>query len=332
MNHKDIRDPKTAQRAKTFAYWLILSLSVLIAVILLFLDDKSSLNIKLSAVGASLLGAAVFGALVALLFNRESDFHFETSLRSILQEHLIDWINSTKSISRLHVPSTEYPPTESFDPNFMLDLMDDLSISSKLWVRGSSGKWVGPYINYCRTPPMQTKVIILDPSDNSAISQRAADRKRTEKNAKRTIDELVEELRHEIRMAVVSLYEARHRSKIEIFLSGSTSSTVGIDLTDTAVYVGLHVTGPAPAARNPISYRYENDSLAYANYSVELARQSDIARFTIKFDHTSGHDDLMESLKTIGMNNITTAQINALKKQANTFQENFFNNMKNAVR
>jgi len=332
MNHKDIRDPKTAQRAKTFAYWLILSLSVLIAVILFFLDHESSVRIKLSAVGASLLGAAVFGALVALLFNRESDFHFEASLRSILQEQLLDWINSTKSTSRLHVPSAEYAPTENFDSAFMLDLMDDISVSSKFWLRGSTGKWIGPYLNYCRKPPVETKVLILDPSDDSAIRQRAADRMRTEKNANRTINELIQELRHEIRMAVVSMYDARHRSKIEIFLSGSTSSTVGIDLTDKAVYVGLHITGPGSSARNPISYRYENDSLAYSNYSVELVRQSCLARFTINFDHNSKRVDLMKAFKTIGMNNIKIEEIDRLREEANKFQEKFFNNMKSATR
>lgn len=332
MNHKGIRDPMTAQRAKTLAYWLIISISVLIAVILFFLDHESSVDVKLSAVGASLLGAAVFGALVALLFNRESDFHFEASLRSILQEHLLDWINSTKSTSRLHVPSSEYAPTENFDPAFMLDLMDDISVSSKFWLRGSTGKWIGPYLNYCRKPPVETKVLILDPSDELAIRQRAADRKRTEKNANRTIKELIQELRHEIKMGIVSIYDARHRSKIEIILSGSTSSTVGIDLTDKAVYVGLHITGPGPSARNPISYRYEKDSLAYLNYSVELVRQSDLARYTIKFNHNSTHVDLIESFKTIGMNDIEIEEIEQLRKEANKFQEQFFNNMKNATR
>ena len=318
---------KTAQRTKKYAYWVILLSCIIIGGILLFIDQGSSLVMKLSAIGASLLSAVIFGALVLLIFDREADFHLTLSLRSIFKEHLLDMVRST---SRLHVPSSEYPPTDYFDPAFMLDLMDDLSGSSIFLYRGSSGKWVAPYINYCTTPPIATKAIILDPTDSASIRQRAADHMRTKKNASRTIDELVKELQNEISMALVSLYDARHRSKIEIFLSGSTASPVGINLTDESVYVGLQVTGPGPAVRNPMSYRYENDSLAYQNYYVELARQSDIARAKIKFDHQSTHSDLIKAFETISMNGITADQINALREEAKAFQVEFFTNMQGA--
>lgn len=327
MNQKGSSDPKDTRRTKTFAYWVILLLCIIIGGILLSIDQESSLVMKLSAIGASLLSAVIFGALVLLIFSREADFHLMLSLRSIFEEYLLYMVRST---SRLHVPSTEYPPTDKFDPAFMLDLMKDLSKSSKFWYRGTSGKWIAPYINYCRKPIMEIKAIILDPTKESAISQRAADRKQTEKNANRTINELAEEIKHEIGMAVVSLYDARHKSKIEIFLSESTASTVsGIDLTDEAVYVGLHLTGPA--ARNPTSYRYEKDSLAYQNYSIELGRQSDIAHVTITFDHNSKIDHLMEAFKTLGMDHIKTDhQIKDLQNEAKEFQKNFFTNMEAA--
>lgn len=326
MDQKGSSDPKDTRRTKTFAYWLIIALSVIAAGILLFLGRESSVRTILSAAGASLLGATFFSALLPL-FNRESDRHLEALLRSIFREYLLDMV---RSVSRLHVPSAEYPPTDSFDPAFMLDLMADLSRSSKFWYRGTSGKWVAPYINYCRKPIMEIKAIILDPTKQSAISQRAADRKQTEKNANRTINELAEEIKHEISMAVVSLYDARHKSRIEIFLSESTASTVsGIDLTDEAVYVGLHLTGRA--AKNPTSYRYEKDSLAYQNYSIELGRQSDIARITITFDHNSKIHDLMKAFKTLGMDDIKTdQQIKDLRNEAKELQKNFFTNMEAA--
>jgi len=327
MNHKSPSESKTTQRSKTYAYWLIIALSVIAAGILLFFGHESSIRTILSAAGASLLGATVFSALLPL-FNRESDRHLEASLRLIFKEHLLDRDKSTI----YHIPSKEYPPTDNFDPDFMLDLMDDLSGSSILLYRGSSGKWVAPYINYCENSSQEIKVIILDPDDNSAIYQCAADRKRTKKNAKRNIDDLAKELQHEISMAFVSLYDARHRSKIEIFLSGSTASPVGIDLTDEAVYVGLQVTGHGPAARNPMSYRYEKASLAYKSYYVELIRQSRIARATIMFDCNSNKDNLMEAFKTIRMDNIIDDQINELRQEAKEFQEKFFTNMNNAAR
>jgi hypothetical protein len=329
MNYKNLGELRTAQRIRDYAYWLILLVGIIIGGILLFIDRDSSLAIKLSAIGASLVSAVIFGTLVLLIFSREADFHLMLSLRLIFKEYLLDMV---QSISRLHVPSTEYPPTDEFDPDFMLDLMDDLSGSSVFLYRGSSGKWIAPYINYCGKPPQEIKVIVLDPDDDLAVHQRAADRMRTKKNAHRHIDELVRELRHEICMAFVSLYDARHRSTIEVFLLGSAASPVGIDLTDKAVYVGLQVTGQGPAARNPMSYRYEKDSLAYQNYYVELIRQSRIARVTIKFDCNSNGDDLARAFKTIGMDNITDDQIDILRKDAKEFEQRFVTNMRSAAR
>jgi hypothetical protein len=211
--------------------------------------------------------------------------------------------------------------------------MKDLSDSKTFWYRGSSGTWVAPYLKYNNKNLLATKVIILDPKDDSAINLRAADRMRIKKNANRDI--LAKELRQEINMAVVSLFDARTLSPIKIFLSGSVASPVGINITEKSVYVGLQFAGRGPATRIPQSYRYENDSLAYQSYRVELERQSSVAREAGKifefYPNQGEEKDLKNTLEIISGIVIEEDEIKKLRYEAKTFQAKFFENMKDAA-
>ena len=323
-------EDKVAGRAFTYAFWLMTTLSFVIGIVLLALDHKSPLRLKLSTVGAGVVSAALFGAFVTLFVNRESKSVLESSLRSLFEEQREGILELLSTASKAHLPAKEYLPTEFFDPDFMTDLIRDLQVSSTFQFRGSSGKWVAPYINYCRKTFTEVDVLMLNPQNARALRQRASDRLLIPKNAGRSIEEIVDELRREVSRTIVALFDLRYNCKICLSLDSTLVSVVRVERTDDAAYVGLYHASPGRSAVNPTTYRYVRGSVAYETYSLELARQFEFAERRISFDRSHDDSDLVKTFKGLGMGKTDTNDITALRLEAKAFEDKFISNMTKA--
>jgi hypothetical protein len=318
-----------ATRVVTYAFWLMTTVSFALGLGLLALDHTSTLRMKLASVGAGVVSAALFGAFVTLFVNRESKSLLESTLGSLFAEQRDAIFNLLSAASKVHLPAREYPPTESFDPDFMTDLMQDLQVSSTFQFRGSSGKWVAPYINYCRKTFTEVNVLMLDPQNMRALRQRAADRLLIPKNTRRTMDEVVDEIRREVLRTVVALFDLRDMCKVRLSLDSTLVSVVRIERTDDAIYVGLYHASPGRAAVNPTTYRFVRGSITCETYSLELARQLEFAEKRITFDRSHDDADLVRTFKSIGIT-IGMDEIAELRLEAKAFEDAFFGNMAKA--
>ncbi|MET8277964.1 hypothetical protein [Micromonospora sp. NPDC005174] len=303
------------------------TLSAVIGLGLLMVDDKSSLQLKLSTVGGGILSAALFGAFVTLFINRESKHVMESSLQSLFEQQQKDVLDLVSTTSKVHLPAKEYPPTGSFDEVFTTDLINDMRVSSSFQFRGSSAKWVAPYVNYCRKSFAEIQVLMLNPVNTAALRQRAADRLLIPSNTGRTLDAVVEELRNEVTRTIVALFDLRHTSKVCVSLDGTLVSVVRLERTDDAIYVALYHARPGSSAVNPTTYRYVRGAIAFETYSLEVARQLEIAQQRVTFERGQDDADLVKIFKGLGLDEIGGTEIAALRMQAKNFEKRFFANM-----
>lgn len=317
---------KLASRLASYAFWLMTVLGAALGVALLVQDHHSPLYLKLSAVGAGLLSAVVFSAFVTIFVNRESKLVLSTELRILFAEQSKVLMDSLNSTSR-HLPTNEYPPTDQFDSAFMQDFIRDLQQSSGMHFRGSTAKWVAPYANYCRKAFSDIQVLMLDPSNATAIRRRAADRHLIRANAGKSLYEIEEETRHEACRTLVALFDLRVTGKVRVALDGTLVSVVRLERTDEAIYVALYHASTGHSTVNPTTYRYARNSLAFHTYSLELSRQLEIAPRQFLFERDQTDADLQAVFAYIGMAHIGSAEIDTLRAEAKVFEKRFFANM-----
>jgi hypothetical protein len=317
---------KFASRVVTYAFWLMTTVSFALGIGLIALDHTTPLRMKLASVGAGIVSAALFGAFVTLFVNRESKSLLESSLGVLFEEQREALLNLLSASSKVHLPAREYAPTESFDRDFMVDLMRDLQVSSTFQFRGSSGKWVAPYINYCRKTFTEVNVLMLDPRNTKALRQRAADRLLIPKNSQRTISEVTEEIRREVIRTIVALFDLRDTCKVRLSLDSTLVSVVRIERADDAIYVGLYHASPGRSTVNPTTYRYIRGSMTYETYSLELARQLEFAEKSIVFDQSHDDSNLIETFKSLGIT-IRMNEIAQLRLEAKAFEDSLFASM-----
>ena len=312
----------------TYAFWLMTVLSCALGLGLLAQDHESSLRLKMSTVGAGVLSAALFSAFVTLFINRESKAVLKASLEDLFEDQHTALLELVTSTARLHLPTNEYPPTDGFDRAFMADLMEDIRTSSTIEFRGSTAKWIAPYVNLGRRALTEVSVLMINPLNANAVNQRAADRLLLTSHARRTLEEVAEEIRQEIARTVVAMFDVRHKCKIGIRLSSTQISVVRLERFDDAIYVALYHAQHGRAAVNPTTYRYARGSLPYETHSLELARQLQAADIHLEFDLTQDDNYLISSLQTLGYIDCNVENIARYRKEAATFQGSFFGKMK----
>ncbi|MBO7936734.1 MULTISPECIES: hypothetical protein [Streptomyces] len=321
-------DTRTARRIVTYAFWLMTTLSFVAGLALLLLDKEASVEQKLSSIGSGIVSAALFAAFVTLFVNRESNYFLRHSLTELFREQRDATVAELTRISEMHMPTREYPPTDHFDSSFMSDLMKDFKKSSEIQFRGSTGKWIAPYVNYCSKAFTEVHVLMLDPSNIRSLRRRAADRMLIPSASERTIDEIVEELRNEIARTLIALFDLRNKCKVCVSLDGTLLSVVRLERTDEAVYVALYHANPGRSTVNPTTYRYSHLSLAYQTYSLELSRQLETAERRVTFDHRDNESDLMSALDDVGLGHIDSGEVARLRLSAKEFERRFFVNMR----
>jgi hypothetical protein len=318
---------RTAGRALTYAFWLMITLSAVIGLVLLAVDEQSSFRLKLSTVGGGILSAALFGAFVTLFVNKESKHVLKSSLSTLFAQQREEMLELIGTNARIHLPTREYAPTAFFDAVFMTDLINDMRASATFQFRGSSAKWLAPYVNYCHKSFSDINVLMLDPMNVRALRQRAADRLLIPANAGRSLDDIVNELRTEVTRTIVALFDLRNTAKVSLSLDGNLVSVVRIERTDDAVYVALYHGSPGRPSVNPKTYRYARGSIAFETYSLEVARQLEIAERRIVFDRGQDDADLIKILERLGLDQIGPDEIAAWRLEAKAFEKRFFADM-----
>lgn len=239
-----------------------------------------------------------------------------------LKQSLEGWVPTQLHLPRSprrYAPTNTYKGTPKFDPAFNHGLMRDLACSRSYIFRGISAKYVPGRVKL-RGPGLDVvRVMLLDLNADEAIRLRALDRSHNPKYAGKNPDELQAELRHEIVVSLVSLFEVRNICTVDVACI-ATTAVDRVELFDDALYVSLY-HGPRSDGF-PETLRYSSDSVAYGQHRLDCARVFDLTERRFQFRAEHAISDLPELFHTAGIA-VDGSLIDSYCEEANSFTTNF---------
>ncbi|WP_330330415.1 hypothetical protein OHS33_12210 [Streptomyces sp. NBC_00536] len=231
---------------------------------------------KLSDLGVSLVGSAVFAVVFALLSDRENRSLIRSEISLNFLEHSRSMLREWQSDNGLYLPDATYPATDGFDRAFNTALMEAFERSSSFYFRGTSAKYLPARIKASRRCPSSVKVFIPGPTAAAAVRTRVADRLKNPKYAASNAGELFDALLEEMISSFVGLYDCRAYCSVDVAFSPDTSVT-RVELTDSRVFVSWFHAPDADRRPFPLTVAFRPGSFAYQVHRLDLVRRHDIA-------------------------------------------------------
>jgi hypothetical protein len=312
------------RRPYRYAVALVLACASLISLVLLYLDRHVPVKDKLTEIGTGLVASIIFAVIYTVFANREFSELIKAEITGQLTDHMSGILREIKQLNELFLPTDQYPATRAFDPRFNRDITADMCHSSTYLFRGTSAKYVPGRLRRPDHRLELAQVILLDPRDRSAIEARAADRRRRPEHEGKARNEIEQEMRDEILLALVALFDCREQCDIEIGFSTATSS-VRIELFDRAIYTSLYRSTESLRNSHPETARFGRDSQPYLIFKDECRRQMELATSRRRFTTRDTDADLIDFASSLGFAGVGQTEINDEREKYRAFIRPFIN-------
>jgi len=270
-----------------YAFALACVVSVGLGVFLVTRDKTLKSDQVLSAIGLELIASVIFSIIFALLSSRVRD--------RILYDALVEHANtmSAQVLERLansdsHIPIARYRAGNSYDADFNRAITASLNGSYLYAFRGTSAKYVPSRLKAVHGRPEELRVVMIDPTSTLALRRRAADRQRHPEERSRSVDVLANELKDEILMAVVALFDIREICNLDIAYTAETAVT-RLELFDDSVFITWYQERHSTEAKFPETLQFRAGSFLYEIQRLDIIRRFDIAEKKVSFN--SSHDE-----------------------------------------
>jgi hypothetical protein len=129
---------------------------------------------------------------------------------------------------------------------------------------------------------------MLNPADDPVIRARAADRSRQSPFRTASLEQLIADVRDEILMSLVALFDVRDLCPVDIRLLNDPVIT-RMELFDKSVYLSWYQGPDSPEQPYPETVRFDSDSFMYQVERLATAKQFEDSRKVTHFD--PGHTD-----------------------------------------
>jgi len=292
-----------------YAFALACAVAGIIALSLIYQDKNLTREELLAAIGLNLLASIVFAVVFVLLSERVRERNLRDSLSdqfAVLSAGLRADLMSTATT---YLPSKVYQPTSTFADSFNRDVTESLAATRLYAFRGTSAKYVPARIKLCRQHPQQVRVVTLDPSSERALRRRAGDRNIQESLRNRPIADLISDIRDEIYMSLVALFDVRDACPIEILLVDEPLIT-RIEMFDDSVFVSWYHGPNSSALPFPETLRFPVGSFIYEVERLGIFRKFELAPTNARrFDATQTDADLCAYLTHLSGSTVTQAQL-----------------------
>jgi hypothetical protein len=315
------------RRFYRYAIALVLACASIIALVLLYVDRSVSVKDKATQIGSGLAASIIFAVIYTILANKEFSELIRSEISTQLASHINDTLHQIMQLNQLYLPTNQYPAGREFDVRFNSDLTRDLSSSSYYFFRGTSAKYVPARLRQCDHRLQLAQVMLLDPRDGNAIEARAKDRRKRPEHGGKALLAIEHEMRSEILLALVALFDCRETCEIELGFS-ATSSPVRVEIFDDAIYTSFYRSAESQRNTHPETVRFSKDSQTYQIFQEECRRQ---LQFASPRRHFTAHDsdqDLCNFAATLGFADVGADE---LAKQRALYQE-FITPFSNALR
>jgi hypothetical protein len=301
-----------------YSVGLVLALGAILAIILSFADSAESTANKLTQIGTGLAASIIFAFIYTLFANREFKELIRVEIAEQLRDHLNDTLGQIGHLNELFLPTDQYPAAQEFEERFNKNLTEDLCDSSSYIFRGTSAKYVPARISECNHDLQDVRVLLLDPTDLDTMDARARDRQLRPENTGKTRLRIEEDIRNEILLALVALFDCRGICDIQVGFTTSTSP-VRIEIFDHAIYTSLYRTRESPRSNHPAAVRFADNSQTYQIFHEELRRQFQLSSAQKTFQARDGDEDLCEYLASLGYTEVGAVELDAQRQAYRAF-------------
>jgi hypothetical protein len=296
-----------------YALALTLAVAAIAALILSFADRKVSTGDKLTQIGTGLAASVIFALIYTLLANREYTELIRTEITDQLNNNRKETLKEIRHLNVLFLPTDQYPASKDFDLRFNKDLNRDLCSSSFYYFRGTSAKYIPARLEACTHNLEKVQVILLELTNPAAMDARARDRQRRPGDGGHTSSEI----RDEILLGLVALFDCRKESDIEIGFTKITSP-LRVEIFGDAIYRSPYRTPESQRNIHPETARFSNASQTYHIDREEFRRQFDLSS-PHRFRSHDTDKDLCDFITTLGFPGIGIAELEVQRQAYKEF-------------
>ncbi|PRY46603.1 hypothetical protein [Umezawaea tangerina] len=299
-----------------YAFGLACSIASLVSIILIGFDDKLTWRVFASSAGLNLLASIIFAIIFTVLSTKVQERNMLTSIQ-VEFSHLTDKMQrSLQATSALYLPSKVYESSNAPLQSFNHDLRKSLQGTSFYGFRGASAKFVRERIEKSSSKPQLVRIVIIDPSKESIVRRRAADRQQ-HPFGNSAIDVAMSDLRDEIYMSLVALFDIRHLCSIEVVLGEDTAVT-RLEIFDDVAYISWYQAPGSEPQPFPETMRFEQGSFLYQSERMQLARRFE-GNNVIRFRGSDTDDVISTFLTELSKTTIDENRLGELRKKYQNF-------------
>lgn len=292
---------KQNARARRYpiAVYIIFALLGIILIIIPVLGNQETIFAAMLSMGTDFVGVALIFFVLRLFLLDEKD-NIEESLEEIKSDFTSNITGELNKYYSINTPDKIYHSSQSFRKEFNLDLTSDFSKSSFYLFRGVSAKYVPVRILGTQNTLSFVKVIMLNPNNDRIINLRAKDRTLNPKYIGKSIPQLANEIKEEIFITIIGLYECRHVCPIEILYDNSGTSVFRLEIFEQHTYISLYHTDDSLSNSFPETIRYSKGTLFHQIYRMDSFRLFDISQNKLAINNATSEKDLYDHLKELG--------------------------------
>jgi hypothetical protein len=221
-----------------------------------------------------------------------------------------------------HIPIATYRAGNTYDPDFNRAITASLNRSHLYAFRGTSAKYVPSRLRAVHNRPEELRVVMIDPTSTLALRRRAADRQRHPDERSRSVDALADELKEEILMAVVALFDIREICNIDIAYTAETAVT-RLELFDDSVFITWYHEQHSTEVKFPETLQFRAGSFLYEIQRLDMIRRFDIAEKKVSFNPSHDERYLVGHLATLSGSAISSDDITRWREMYVRFSEPF---------
>lgn len=179
----------------------------------------------------------------------------------------------------LYVPSHVFEPTETSSVKFNQDLTLELRRSRNYIFRGVSGKRCAVRIKNLRHNPNEISLKFIMPHPywrDELLDERISHRMRARN--KFNFEDEKKRMRYDVHLSIVALWNIRYMYKSCEIVFQQESSISRLEIFDHAAYISLYDSNLVDRKYNPSIIKFQDTSLFYEVYYMEVQREIDFAR------------------------------------------------------
>lgn len=309
-------------RVALYGVWLASALVVTVGVGLAFLDKRLTGGQIASAIGLNLIASVLFALLFSFISGRVQERllleRIEATIGGVSQELL----GKLAGFEDSYMPTRTYDAGDQWDTAYNSDVTASLNKTVAYAFRGTSAKYVPSRL--CKAPRgrlQYVRIIILDPRSQETMQARAAIRKDQTRSGMEVRD-IAGEIKDEILMSVVALFECRAFCSPEIHFVRDVAATRS-ELFDDAVYISWY-QGPESARRQfPESLKFSQGTFFYQVQAQELHQRHLLAGYKMKIDQNTNEADIISHLSELAERQVTPDDLRGWSAKYAQYVEEF---------